>query len=60
MAMGGLDWKGFVIANAETGDYLGQIDFVRLDLKNGWGGELGLVIGKSRNMEKVMAVKHWN
>ncbi|HHY15632.1 MAG TPA: GNAT family N-acetyltransferase [Firmicutes bacterium] len=50
MAMGP-DWKGFVIANAETGDYLGQIDFVRLDLKNGWG-ELGLVIGKKHEYGK--------
>lgn len=38
-------WNGFVIAHRETGDYIGQIDFVTLDEKNGWG-ELGMVIGK--------------
>ncbi len=53
MAMGP-DWKGFVIANAQTGDYLGQIDFIRLDLKNGWG-ELGLVIGKKHEYGKGFA-----
>lgn len=47
----GPDWKGFVIAHLETGAYLGQIDFIRLDLKNGWG-ELGLVIGKKHEYGK--------
>jgi RimJ/RimL family protein N-acetyltransferase len=42
------EWKGFVIARADTGEYLGQIDFVNLDLKNGWG-ELGMVIGSEEN-----------
>lgn len=50
MAMGP-DWKGFVVAEVETGDYLGQIDFIRLDLKNGWA-ELGLVIGKKEEHRK--------
>lgn len=44
----GPEWKGFIIAKRETEEYLGQIDFVRIDAKNGWG-ELGLVIGKSEN-----------
>jgi len=38
------EWKGFVIAEKETGDYIGQIDFVELDLINGVG-EVGIVIG---------------
>ncbi len=38
------EWKGFVIAEKETGDYIGQIDFVELDEINGYG-EIGIVIG---------------
>lgn len=45
------DWKGFVIAKADTQEYIGQIDFVNLDLKNGWG-ELGIVIGSEDNQGK--------
>ncbi len=37
-------WNGFVIAHKETQEYIGQIDFVKMDQKNGWG-ELGMVIG---------------
>lgn len=43
--------KGFVIARADTGEYLGQIDFTRLDLKNGCG-ELGMVIGSEADHGK--------
>lgn len=50
MAMGST-WKGFVVARLEDSSYLGQIDFVRLDLKNGWG-ELGLVIGNKEEQNK--------
>ncbi len=45
------DWSGFVISDRETGDYLGQIDFVNLDLKNG-KAELALVIGDTNNSSK--------
>lgn len=38
-------WKGFVIARRDSGEYLGQIDFVKVDEKNGWG-ELGIVVGR--------------
>lgn len=38
-------WTGFVIALRDTMEYIGQIDFVSLDTKNGWG-ELGIIIGK--------------
>lgn len=38
------EWKGFVIAEKETGDYIGQIDFVELDEINGVA-EIGIVIG---------------
>ncbi|MDI3547101.1 MAG: hypothetical protein PWR10_753 [Halanaerobiales bacterium] len=38
------EWKGFIIADRETGEYIGQVDFVNLDEKNGYG-ELGIVIG---------------
>jgi len=38
------EWKGFVIAEKETGDYIGQIDFVELDEINGVV-EIGIVIG---------------
>lgn len=44
-------WKGFVIAHKESGEYLGQIDFVKFDEKNGWG-ELGIVIGKKEEHGK--------
>ncbi len=44
-------WKGFVIASLETEEYIGQIDFVKLDEKNGWG-ELGIVIGNEKNHGK--------
>lgn len=44
----GDEWKGFIIADVETGDYIGQIDFVDLDLKNGVTS-LGIVIGDSNN-----------
>lgn len=50
MAMGS-DWKGFVIARAQTQEYVGQIDFVKLDIKNGWG-EVGIVIGQEENHGK--------
>lgn len=46
-AMSG-DWTGFVIAHRTTAEYIGQIDFVSLDLKNGCG-ELGMVIGEGRS-----------
>jgi RimJ/RimL family protein N-acetyltransferase len=45
------DWKGFVIAHIDTEEYIGQIGFVKLDEKNGWG-ELGIVIGKEENHGK--------
>ncbi len=43
-AMGG-GWNGFVIAYKDTEEYIGQIDFVRVDQQNGWG-EMGMVIGE--------------
>jgi RimJ/RimL family protein N-acetyltransferase len=45
------DWNGFVIALVDTEEYIGQIDFVKLDHKNGWG-ELGIVIGNEENHGK--------
>lgn len=45
------DWKGFIIADVKSGDYLGQIDFANLDKKNGVG-ELGIVIGNEENHNK--------
>lgn len=45
------DWTGFVIARAHTEEYVGQIDFVKLDQKNGWG-EIGIVIGREDNHGK--------
>ena len=45
------DWKGFVIAFVDTEEYIGQIDFVKIDQKNGWG-ELGIVIGSEENHGK--------
>lgn len=42
------EWTGFVIAHMGTEEYIGQIDFVKLDNKNGWG-ELGIVIGNEAN-----------
>lgn len=47
----GRDWKGFVIAHCDTEEYIGQIDFVRLDLINGFG-EIGIVIGNENNHGK--------
>ncbi|NLL49601.1 MAG: GNAT family N-acetyltransferase [Firmicutes bacterium] len=38
------DWKGFVIAFKDTQEYIGQIDLIKVDQKNGWA-ELGIVIG---------------
>lgn len=45
------NWKGFIIADRETEDYIGQIDFVKLDEKNGYG-ELGIVIGDLKKTSK--------
>jgi len=45
------DWKGFVIAFKDTEEYIGQIDLVKLDEKNGWA-ELGIVIGSEENQGK--------
>ena len=45
------DWTGFVMAHAETAEYIGQIDFVKLDQKNGYG-ELGIVIGQEEHHGK--------
>lgn len=45
------NWKGFVIAFRDTEEYIGQIDFIKLDEKNGWG-ELGIVIGKEEYLGK--------
>ena len=45
------EWKGFIIADIENENYIGQIDFVDLDLKNGVG-ELGVVIGDNNNHNK--------
>jgi RimJ/RimL family protein N-acetyltransferase len=47
----GSDWTGFVIAHAHSGEYIGQIDFVKLDHKNGFG-ELGIVIGQEEDHGK--------
>ena len=40
--------KGFVIAHKETGDYIGQIDLIGIDWKNGTS-LIGIVIGNSEN-----------
>ena len=45
------NWKGFVIAFRDTEEYIGQVDFVKLDEKNGWG-ELGIVIGNEEYLGK--------
>ncbi len=45
------DWKGFIIAHKETEEYIGQVDFANLDVKNGCG-ELGIVIGDPDNTSK--------
>src|SRR6056297_1349923 len=45
------NWAGFVISDRETGDYLGQTDFVEIDEKNGCA-ELALVIGDTNNISK--------
>lgn len=45
------EWSGFVISDRETGDYLGQIDFINIDHKNG-SAELALVIGDTNNSSK--------
>ena len=44
-------WKGFVIADRVTEEYIGQVDFVNLDEKNGFG-ELGIVIGDPNKTSK--------
>lgn len=44
-------WTGFVISDRETGDYLGQTDFINIDEKNGCA-ELALVIGDTNNISK--------
>src|SRR6056297_1966395 len=45
------NWAGFVISDRETGDYLGQIDFVEIDEKNGCA-EVALVIGDTNDASK--------
>jgi len=45
------DWHGFVISDRETGDYLGQIDFVEVDNKNRFA-EVALVIGDINDTSK--------
>ncbi|MCF8009359.1 MAG: GNAT family N-acetyltransferase [Halanaerobiales bacterium] len=45
------DWKGFVISDRETGDYIGQIDYIKIDHKNRYG-EIALVIGDPNNRSK--------
>ncbi|GAB6098540.1 GNAT family protein [Halanaerocella petrolearia] len=50
------DWKGFIIADRETEEYIGQIDFADLDHKNGYG-ELGIVIGKPSKLNKGLGTE---
>lgn len=40
--------KGFIIANKETGEYIGQIDLIGIDWKNRTS-LIGIVIGNSEN-----------
>ncbi|MFW6269488.1 MAG: GNAT family N-acetyltransferase [Bacillota bacterium] len=42
------EWKGFIIAEKDSENYIGQVDLVELDQKNGVG-ELGIVIGSEEN-----------
>lgn len=53
------DWTGFIIADIDTADYIGQIDFVNLDLKNGVG-ELGVVIGDSQKLGNGLGTEALN
>lgn len=43
--------KGFIIADKETGDYIGQIDLIKIDWKNRTG-ILGIVIGEEEKQGK--------
>ncbi|OCL26085.1 hypothetical protein U472_08700 [Orenia metallireducens] len=52
-------WTGFVIADIDDEGYIGQIDFVNLDLKNGYG-ELGVVIGDNKNLGKGLGSEALN
>ncbi|MTI69641.1 MAG: GNAT family N-acetyltransferase [Firmicutes bacterium] len=56
-----LDYTGkeqiyFVIANKDTGEYIGQLDLIRIDWKNRVG-ELGIVIGTENNRGKGYGTK---
>lgn len=43
--------KGFVIADINTEEYIGQIDLIKIDWKNRWA-EMGIVIGKEGMLAK--------
>lgn len=45
------DNRGFIIADKETEEYIGQIDFVHIDWKNRTA-EIGIVIGSEENLGK--------
>lgn len=45
------DEKGFIIANKETEEYIGQIGLMRIDWKNRVS-ELGIVIGNKEHLNK--------
>ena len=43
------EMKGFIIAQKESGKYIGQIDLIHIDWKNRWA-ELGIVVGSEENL----------
>lgn len=47
----GQNQKNFIIADRETGEYIGQIDLLKIDWKNR-ATELGIVIGKKELLGK--------
>lgn len=51
MMMEGSSFKGFVIADKDSGEYIGQIDLPRVDWKNR-NATLGIVIGRKEYLGK--------
>ncbi|NLW46427.1 MAG: GNAT family N-acetyltransferase [Firmicutes bacterium] len=49
--------QGFVIAHRDSQEYIGQIDFVKIDWRNRVG-EIGIVIGKANNRGVWFFVNH--
>jgi RimJ/RimL family protein N-acetyltransferase len=56
MLEGKSGFKGFVIADRETEDYIGQIDLVKVDWKNR-AGELGIIIGAAEHRGRGIGAK---